>query len=215
MIKDNVKAAKERTKDAVIVAATKYVGVEEMKELLAAGISNMGENRVQSFFEKYEILKEEPIIWHFIGHLQTNKVKKMINQIDYLHSLDRLSLAEAIQKERNQRLDCFVEVNISSEFSKTGLPIKDVLNFIKNLEKYDKIHIVGLMGMAENTIDEDKIYQQFISLYHLKEQIVQMKLDYAPCMFLSMGMSSDFPIALKAHATHLRLGSILFRKEEI
>ncbi|MGD9909313.1 MAG: YggS family pyridoxal phosphate-dependent enzyme [Candidatus Izemoplasmatales bacterium] len=196
-----------------IVAATKYVDSSVMKDLLNHQITDFGENKVVDFLEKYEAIHDQRVTWHFIGHLQTNKVKKMINLIDYLHSLDRISLAEAIQKERHDVLDCFVEVNISGESSKTGLKIEEVTNFILNLEKYDKIRVVGLMGMAENTEDSTIIHQQFHRLYELKNTIHNLKLGYAPCEYLSMGMSHDYKIAILEHATHLRLGSILFRNE--
>jgi len=214
MISDNVKSMMKEISNQTIVAATKYVTVHEMRELLKSGIHDFGENRAQDFYEKYELLKEEDITWHFIGHLQTNKVKKIINLIDYLHSLDRESLAETIQKERNDVLNCFVEVNISSEPSKTGMKPEEVISFIHNCSKYDKIRIVGLMGMARLNGTEEDTFLEFKSLKRLQEQIKELKLTNAPMMYLSMGMSQDYKLAIKAGATHLRLGSILFRKEE-
>lgn len=213
LINNQIPKILEETKQATLIAATKYVGVEEMKKLLSLGITHFGENIASSFLEKYEILKNEDITWHFIGHLQTNKVKKLIHKINFLHSLDRLSLAEAIQKERTTVLNCFVEVNISKETNKTGLPIEEVQNFIQIIKKYDKIRVVGLMGMAMNTDDEQIIRHQFHELRILKESIETMNLEYAPCHFLSMGMSGDYKIALLEQATHIRLGSILFRNE--
>lgn len=214
MIKDNVLQIKSELHAQIIVAATKYVGVDEMRELLACGIHDFGENRAQDFFDKHELLKDEQITWHFIGHLQTNKVRKIINLIHFLHSLDRDSLAEAIQKERVGVLDCFVEVNISGEPSKTGMFPEEVTSFIQNCSKYDKIRIVGLMGMARLGADLEETYQEFESLRNLQEKIKALKLAYAPMEYLSMGMSQDYKIAILAGATHLRLGTILFRKEE-
>jgi len=203
----------QKTSSCIVVAATKYVDDAVMKELLAHGIRHFGENKVNDFLTKYDLLKREDITWHFIGHLQTNKVKKVIHFIDYLHSLDRISLAEVIQKERREVLNCFVEVNISNEISKTGIKIEEVKNFILNLGKYDKIRVVGLMGMAENTSDQSIIRKQFHQLYELRKEIQHLELSYAPCDYLSMGMSGDYHIAMEEHATHLRLGSILFRNE--
>ena len=188
-----------------IVATTKYVGPNEIKALYDLGIKNIGENRVEAFLPKYEELKNLDITWHFIGHLQSKKVKTMINKIDYLHSLDRLSLADQIQKHRDQPLKCFIEVNISNETSKYGLNVSDVYSFCEKLKNYDKIHVVGLMGMAELTSDEVRIRQQFQKLVDLKKDL---KLDY-----LSMGMSNDYKIANDMESTHFRLGRILFNLE--
>ncbi len=206
-----VKELLEETSSKTIVAATKYVGVKEIKELVDLGIQHIGENRVQAFLEKYELLHDLDIHWHFIGHLQSKKVKKMIQKIDYLHSLDRLSLADEIQKHRTLPLKCFIEVNISDESSKYGLNVRDVSSFCEKLQTYDKIHIVGLMGMAKLTDDREVIKQEFNKLVHLQEELnkeLNLELKY-----LSMGMSNDYKIAMECGATHLRLGSILFRNE--
>lgn len=203
-----IKGLLEETAGRTIVAATKYVGVPEIRELLKLGIDNIGENRVDAFLEKKDALGAEPITWHFIGHLQSKKVKKMINEIDVLHSLDRGSLAEAIQKYRTTPLDCFIEVNISGETTKSGLNPESVIDFCENIKKYDKIHIVGLMGMAELTNDMSLVEQQFMTLVDLQKTLKE-KTDLHPA-YLSMGMSNDYRVAMKCGATHLRLGSILF-----
>ena len=210
--KSNLKQIESEIDSQIIVAATKYVGVEVIQELVELGINNIGENRVEAFCEKYQVLHDLDIIWHFIGHLQSKKVKKVINYIDYLHSLDRMSLAEVIQKYRKLPLKCFIEVNIAEESSKYGLNMSDVYSFCENIKSYDKILVVGLMGMAELTEDQTKIEHQFLKLVALKDDLnknLNMNLEY-----LSMGMSNDYKIAIKVGATHLRLGSILFRNEE-
>jgi len=210
--KTNLIKVQEEAEDRTIVAATKYVDEEGVKELVDLGINNIGENRVEAFLEKYELLHDLDIVWHFIGHLQSKKVKKVINQIDYLHSLERINLAEEIQKYRKLPLKCFLEVNISNETQKFGLKPEEVSGFCENLQKYDKILIVGLMGMAELTDDESVIETQFNKLKNLRDTLNEslgLKLEY-----LSMGMSNDYKIAIRCGATHLRLGSILFRNEE-
>ena len=209
---ENVKQIKSIADSQIIVAATKYVGVEQIKELFDLGIHHIGENRVDAFLDKYEVLHDLDITWHFIGHLQSKKDKKIINKIDYLHSLDRLNLAEEIQKYRSLPLKCFIEINISDESSKYGLEVSEVYSFCEKLQTYDKIHIVGLMGMAKLTADEDEIRTEFNKLVHLKEELNKnLNLDLK---YLSMGMSNDYKIAIECGATHLRLGSILFRNEE-
>lgn len=213
-IYENVQKIKEQLTDQIIIAATKYVGVNEMQDLLTSGINHFGENRVQSFVEKKAILTDDRIVWHFIGSLQTNKVKKIINDIEYLHSLDRIHLAEAIQLYRKTPLKCFIEVHIGQEETKQGLSIEEVAHFIQELQKYDKIEVVGLMGMASHTTNQEVIYQDFMKLNQLMTFLKQQNYPNMTNHYLSMGMSDDYLIALQAGATHLRLGRILFRNEE-
>jgi hypothetical protein len=207
-----VKSIKREVKDAIIIAATKYGDITDIKKLYDLGIRNIGENRVNNFLEKYETLHDLDIVWHFIGHLQSKKVKKMINKIDFLHSLDRISLLDAIQESRSLPLDCFLEVNISDETSKYGLKPEEVLDFYQKTKEYDKIRIVGLMGMASLTDDEEVIKSQFSKLVALKIQLENVLKE--SILYLSMGMSNDYRIALEMNATHLRLGSVFFKKED-
>ena len=203
----------EETSGRTIVAATKYGNSKDIIDLVEAGINNIGENRVNAFLDKYESLKDYKIIWHFIGHLQSKKVKSMINNIDYLHSLDRISLVEEIQKYREGKpLNCFIEVNIAEEESKYGLESSEVVSFYQKLSVYDKINVVGLMGMASFTDNEEVIAAQFQKLVDLKEKLNQNNSE--KIKYLSMGMTNDYKIAMIKGATHLRLGSILFRKED-
>lgn len=209
MINPNIEAILKQIQGKTLVAATKYVDSDDIRKLFALGIRDIGENRVDALLKKQNELQDIPIRWHFIGHLQTNKVAKIINSIDVLHSLDRLSLAEEIQRRRDLPLDCFVEVNISKETNKTGLDIQEVSSFLDSIRQMDKIHVIGFMGMAENTSDETIIKRQFQTLAELRTSMAK----YGDFPNLSMGMSNDYQIAIEEGATHLRLGSILFRKE--
>ncbi|PKK94451.1 MAG: YggS family pyridoxal phosphate-dependent enzyme [Tenericutes bacterium HGW-Tenericutes-5] len=202
----------EETKDSLIVAATKYGDATDVKELFDCGINNIGENRTNAFLEKYDLLHDLDITWHFIGHLQSKKVKTVIDKIDFLHSLDRISLADEIQKYRKLPLNCFIEVNIADEDSKYGLAVDEVVSFYQKIKNYDKIRVIGLMGMASLTEDTDLIHSQFEKLVYLKEEL--NKNHDGQIEYLSMGMTNDYKIALKLGATHLRLGSILFKKGE-
>ena len=193
-----------------LVGATKYGDIDDLKELYNAGIFNFGENRVDSFLNKYEALKALNIKWHFIGHLQRNKAQLVINKIDYLHSLDSLDLAKLINKYRDKPLDCFIEVSINLEENKNGVPYYEVKNFIKECLKYPNIHIVGLMMMAVAESSEDSLHNQFRKLKELKDQISEELNISIP--YLSMGMSDDYKIAIEEGATHIRLGRILFSK---
>lgn len=152
--------------EVTIIAVTKYVTIERAQEALKAGIIHLGENRDQELLKKYEVLGNQPI-WHFIGTLQTRKVKKIIDKVDYIHSLDRLSLAEEIHKRANRKIPCFVQVNVSGEESKHGLPPEEVLPFIQQLAMYSNIEIVGLMTMAPYIKDEQILRNCFRSLKQL------------------------------------------------
>ena len=194
--------------NVVVVAATKYVDAEDVLVLVNNGINNIGENRVDSFLHKYELLKNEPIVWHFIGHLQRNKADKVIDKIDYLESLDSLKLAEFIQTHALKPVKCFIEVSINLEENKNGVPYFEVSNFIKELKKYPKVEVVGLMMMAIRDSNEPSLDNQFKKLKDLRDDLekeLDIKLPY-----LSMGMSDDYLEAIKEGATHVRLGRILF-----
>ena len=191
-----------------IVAATKYIESPDMISLFNAGIKDFGENRVDSFLKKYDELIDyrKDIKWHFIGHLQRNKAKLVINKIDYLHSLDSIELAEMINKYREKPLDVFIEVSINLEENKNGVPYYELKDFILKIKDLKNIHIVGLMMMAFK--DASDAYDEFLKLRKLKEGIekdLNIKIPY-----LSMGMSDDYKEAIKAGATHIRLGRILY-----
>ncbi len=211
-IKHNAERLLEETQGRTLVAATKYVGPDDMRQLYEGGIRDFGENRVNDFLKKKEALDDlDGVAWHFIGHLQSKKVKQMINAIDMLHSLDHASLLKEIEKRRETPLPCFVEVNISGESSKYGLDESELRAFCEKALNYDKINIVGLMGMAPYTDDEKPIRDSFMRLRQLRDDIRDHLIP--SCTKLSMGMSNDYKIAMDVGATHLRIGSILFKEE--
>ena len=191
--------------NSTIVAATKYVDVSQMKEIYAKGITNFGENRVDSFLGKYDVLNGYDITWHFIGHLQRNKCSKVINKIEYLHSLDNIELAKLINKYRTTPLKCFVQVNISQDELKYGINEEDLSSFLEEVKQYEKVEIVGLMTILKADLSEEENYAYFSHLAELCEKY-NLKMT-------SMGMSSDYKQAVKANATYIRLGSILFKGE--
>ena len=206
--KDICEFLKTIPKGITLVAASKYADIDDMKILLESGIHDFGENRVDSFLNKYEALKQYDIIWHFIGHLQRNKAKDVISKIDYLHSLDSLKLAELINKERSKPLKAFIEVSINGEDNKNGVPLADIDSFIGAVLKYPNIQLVGLMMMAVQGSNDQSLENQFKQLRVLKENLESKYKITLP--YLSMGMSEDYLIAIKQGATHVRLGRILF-----
>ena len=201
MDENKIKTIINEVKGAKIVVASKYVDYNQIKEMLKLGLCDFGENRTDAFLEKYENLKGENITWHFIGHLQTNKAKLVASKIDYLHSLDSLRLAQALDKLRERPLKCFVEVHMTSSLTKNGVLKEDLPSFLESLKAYKKIEVIGLMTMTDSSQSDEEKYKVFKGLkdlaskYNLKE--------------LSMGMSDDYKIALSAGATYVRLGRII------
>lgn len=210
-IEHQIEIAKQRVnaKQAVqIIAVTKEVDVNRTEEAIEAGLVHMGENRHEGLLNKLDSIKSD-VSWHYIGSLQTRKVKQVIDQIDYLHSLDRLSLAEEIEKRATKRVKCFLQVNVSGEESKHGLTKEQALDFVKQLEQFSKIEVVGLMTMAPFTEDETMIRQVFKQLKQLQQEVSQLNIPNVPCTELSMGMSNDYEIAVEEGATFVRIGTAL------
>lgn len=212
IIQQRIEGAKNRAgrqhDNIQIIAVTKQVSVERTKEVLNAGLIHLGENRPEGLLAKKESIQDQAV-WHYIGTLQSKKVKKVINEIDYLHSLDRMSLAEEIEKRAIKPVKCFVQANVSGEESKHGLSKEEVIPFIQSLEKFSKIQVVGLMTMAPNTENEEIIRKVFRDLKELQQEVMKLNLPYAPCQELSMGMSNDYEIAIEEGATFIRIGTAL------
>ncbi|WP_040979963.1 YggS family pyridoxal phosphate-dependent enzyme [Oceanobacillus jeddahense] len=198
--------------DINIIAVTKYVTIERAKETISAGIVNLGENRNEGFLAKFEEIQDSAT-WHFIGSLQSRKVKDIIHHVDYIHSLDRKSLAKEINKRSQKTVPCFVQVNVSGEESKHGLAEEDVESFIKELAVFENIRVVGLMTMAPHVDNPEETRPLFKKLRLLRDYIQKLDLDYAPCEYLSMGMSNDYKVAIEEGATHIRIGTKLVGKE--
>ncbi|MCM3722285.1 YggS family pyridoxal phosphate-dependent enzyme [Solibacillus isronensis] len=210
-IQHQIEIAKQRVnaEQAVqIIAVTKEVDVNRTEEAIEAGLVHLGENRPEGLLNKLDSINSA-VSWHYIGSIQTRKVKQVIDQIDYLHSLDRLSLAEEIEKRATKRVKCFLQVNVSGEESKHGLTKEQALDFVKQLEQFSKIEVVGLMTMAPFTEDETMIRQVFKQLKQLQQEVSQLNIPNVPCTELSMGMSNDYEIAVEEGATFVRIGTAL------
>lgn len=196
-----------------IVAATKYFDIDKTKEIIDAGIKDIGENRKDTFLAKYEAFKDLGITWHYFGVIKIppKLSPSFIDSIDFLHSLDSIDLANAINKARKKEepLKCFVQVNLSNNANKTGLNETRVIPFIKSLAKYEKIKVVGLMTIATYTFDDEVLENCFRTLKELQLEVQALNLPYAPCTELSMGMSNDYKFAVKYGATMIRIGTLL------
>jgi len=198
-----------RTDQAVtLIAVTKSVGPDVANALYAEGIRDFGENRPEGLLEKVEQLPPDAK-FHFIGSLQTRKVRQIIDHVAAIHSLDRLSLAEEIDKRAQGVIDCFVQVNISGEASKHGLEKEEVIPFIENCKQYPHVRIIGLMTMAPFTEDETVIRETFRNLRQLRDDVAGLAYPHAPCTELSMGMSNDYTLAIEEGASFVRIGTVL------
>ena len=215
-----------RARDEIgVIAVTKYVSTGRALEALSAGLTNLGENRWQDAQAKWRSIEEErsakpdaaQAVWHFIGSLQTNKVKDVIGRFTYIHSLDRLSLAEAIDKRAGQlgiRVPCFIQVNVSGEDTKHGLAPETLFDYAKAVSKLANIRIEGLMTMAPHEAEPEDTRPVFRELRRLRDELNGQGILPEAASGLSMGMSNDFGIAVEEGATWLRLGTILVGKEE-
>ncbi|MBO0601009.1 YggS family pyridoxal phosphate-dependent enzyme [Sporosarcina sp. E16_3] len=198
--------------EVTVVAVTKEVSAARTSAVLEENILHLGENRPEGLLGKQEMI-QSGAIWHFIGNVQSRKVKEIINQIDYLHSIDRMSLVKEIHKRANHVVNCFIQVNVSGESSKSGVTPAELDRFIEEVAPYDKVRIIGLMTMAPFIKDMDEIRSVFRSLRELRDGISAKSLPHAPCTQLSMGMSNDFIIAIEEGATHVRIGTALVGAE--
>jgi pyridoxal phosphate enzyme (YggS family) len=205
-----------RNQDEIeIIAVTKYVSLATTRTVLDEGFQHIGENRWQDVKPKWEALHERGI-WHFIGHLQTNKVKDVIGKFAYIHSLDRMSLAKELQKQAAAlgiQVQCLIQVNVSGEDSKYGIAPEDLLAFAGELRKLDNIQIVGLMTMAPYEMEAEATRPVFRALRELRDQLNEQGILPSEVKELSMGMSNDFEVAIEEGATWVRLGSVLVGKE--
>lgn len=211
-IQQNIQLACERSGrslvDVNIIAVTKSVTVERAQQAVDAGLLHLGENRPEGLLEKRATISSD-IIWHYIGSLQSRKVKQVIDSIDVLHSLDRINLAKEIQKRTNKVVDCFLQVNVAGEESKQGIALNEIDDFLIALKPYDKIRVIGLMTMAPHTENEQIVRDIFSQLKVAQQKVAQTNNPQAPCTELSMGMSNDYTVAIEEGATYVRIGTAL------
>jgi len=223
-IRENIKRLKERIEKAAnrvnrnsdeitLVAVTKTVPPEVILQAIDCGIKIIGENRVQEAKEKFGIIGNR-VQWHMVGHLQTNKVKDALNIFSLIHSLDSIKLAEEIEKRAMNPVDCLIEVNTSGETTKFGIKPEDLFKFYEELKKFKNIRIIGLMtigpGWAIN--DPEASRSSFRLLHDLRDELAQAYDQDFP--ILSMGMTSDFEIAIEEGSNMIRIGTAIFGPRE-
>ena len=198
-------------KSVEVIAVTKYVDSSTAKELIKAGIHHIGENRVDKFLDKYQALKDEQVTWHLIGTLQRRKVKDVINYVDYFHALDSVKLAQEINKRAEHIIKCFLQVNISKEASKHGFTVEEIATILPELEKLEKIQIVGLMTMAPFEANEAELNAIFQQANQLQKRLQRKQISNMHFTDLSMGMSRDYAIAIANGSTFVRIGTAFFK----
>jgi hypothetical protein len=205
------KAGRDRS-EVTLIAVSKTKPVEMLKEAYDYGCRDFGENKVQELVDKYEELPKD-IRWHMIGHLQTNKVKYIVDKVFLIHSVDSLRLAEEISKEavkKNVKVDILIEVNVAGEETKFGTTCDEVKELVREISKLPNICIKGLMTIApyvENA-EENRVY--FSKLKQLAVDIDKENIDNVSMKILSMGMTGDYPVAVSEGATYVRVGTGIF-----
>lgn len=195
-----------------LVAVTKTVDVDKINQAIDCGITAIGENRVQELIKKYPLINKE-VEWHLIGHLQTNKVKYIIDKVNLIHSVDSIKLMEEINKrakDKGRIMDILVEVNISGEASKFGIKPEDLFKFLKEASQYSNINVKGLMTIAPYCIDPEETRPYFKEMKRLFDEASQLDIHNVKMVYLSMGMSNDFEIAIEEGANIIRIGTALF-----
>jgi len=222
-VKENIEKVRERVARAAekagrdagritIVAVSKRFGPEKVVEAIEAGIEDIGENRVQEFLEKSAKVAL-PCRWHLIGHLQTNKVKRIIDRFVMIHSVDSVHLAERMDRAAeaaHSGFDILLEVNTSGEESKYGFDPAEVEEAVHSIAQFPHVHLKGLMTVGPLTDDVRRIAESFARLRTLRDDIARNQIEGVSMEHLSMGMTDDFEIAVAEGSTILRIGRAIF-----
>lgn len=214
-IAQNIKQIEDQLQQkARLIAVTKTKPIEVLEETYKAGFRRFGENKVQEMTAKYEVLPKD-IEWHMIGHLQSNKVKYMAPYVSMIHSVDNFKLLKEINKEaakNNRVIDCLLQIFIAEEETKFGLSDEEAKEILESdaLVSLTNIRIVGLMGMASNSDDEEKVRLEFRHLKTLFDSFKTYEKVNVEMREISMGMSGDFLLAIEEGSTLVRVGSAIF-----
>ena len=215
-VRQNIKQAAEKAgrnpDDILLLAVSKTKPVEQIKEAVSYGLTSLGENKVQEIMDKYEPMGEG-IHWHLIGHLQTNKVKYIIDKVDMIHSVESIRLAEEIEKRaaaKDKVMDVLVEVNIAQEESKFGIPVDAVESFLQELSNFPHIRVRGLMTVAPFVENPEDNRGYFRKMRQLLVDINAKKIHNINMDVLSMGMTGDYMVAIEEGATIVRVGTGIF-----
>jgi len=213
-MQDNIQTIKgSLPKEVTLIVVTKTYSPEMIMQAYDAGHKSFGENKVNEMLEKYEALPKD-IEWHFIGHLQTNKVKYIAPFVKLIHSVDSLKLLQEINKQglkNNRVIDCLLQIYIAKEESKFGMDQKEAEELLLSeaFKKLQSVRIIGLMGMATNTDDLEQVRNEFRSLKTFYDKLQNRNHNL---QILSMGMSSDYTLAIEEGSNMIRIGTAIFGK---
>ena len=217
-IKKACDIANRDPQEVQLLLATKTVSAGNIKLALQQGESLIAENKVQELKEKFEELKDVPHQTHFIGHLQTNKIKEVIKYANCIQSVDRLDLAEKLDKRlqfEGRSIDVYLQVNTSYEESKFGVPPTEALLLAKQISTFDTLNLKGLMTIGLFSAEKEKVRKCFRLLKDIQQKIVDLNLQNASLETLSMGMSNDLEVAIEEGSTMVRVGTAIFGKREL
>jgi pyridoxal phosphate enzyme (YggS family) len=224
MLKQRLESIKERMRHAAescnrdadsirLVAVSKTIPAERVKEAIESGVTILGENYVQEARDKFNALAQYPVSWHFIGHLQSNKAKYAVRLFDLIHSVDSLKLARELHKQA-QKVDkvqpILVQVNISGEGTKSGISAQEAPGLILEISRLESLSIKGLMTMPPYFYQPEKVRPFFAALRKLRDEIKQHAPTNVSMQELSMGMTGDFEVAIEEGATLVRVGTAIF-----
>lgn len=202
--------------DLTLINVSKTKPVEALMEAYNYGERHFGENKVQELIEKYETMPKD-IKWHMIGHLQTNKVKYIVDKVEYIHSVDSLKLAQTIDKEaqkHNVTVKILIEVNVAGEDTKFGVSVEETENLVREIAKLNNVKICGLMTIAPYVDDPEENRQYFVKLRELSVDIADKNIDNVNMNVLSMGMTGDYCVAIEEGATLVRVGTGIFGRRD-
>ena len=214
-----IKIKSKLPQNVTLVAVSKTKPLSDLLEAYDTGQRIFGENKIQEMASKYDEMPKD-IEWHMIGHIQRNKVKYMAPFVSLIHGVDSLRLLAEINKQalkNNRIIDCLLQVKIASEESKFGLSENEVLNLLdsEEIKTFQNIKIIGLMGMATFTNNQEQLQKEFEILKFIFDNLTHLKSTNYNLKTLSMGMSDDYPIAIKNGSTMIRVGSSIFGKRAL
>lgn len=215
-VRANIKRACERAKrnvdEVTLIAVSKTKPLSDIEELITYGETEFGENKVQELVDKYEHVSK-PVDWHLIGHLQTNKVKYIVDKACLIHSVDSVHLAKEIEKEaakHNVIVNILIQVNIAHEDTKFGIDATEIYNMIDEIKDYEHVRVKGLMTIAPFVDNPEENRVHFRNLHQLLLDIKSKNIDNIDMSILSMGMTNDYEVAIEEGATMVRVGTGIF-----
>ncbi len=213
-IKNKIEEIKRTTDGkAILLLATKCVDAERINYAISCGVTHIGENKVNELLEKYDKINKENVEIHFIGHLQRNKVKYIVDKVDMIQSVDSIRLAEEIEKEcskKNIFMPILAEINVGYEPSKSGVLPEDIESFLIELSKFSHLRVKGLMAIPPASNDKEIIIKNFKKMYQIYLDIKGKMLDNVNMDILSIGMSDDYKEAVMCGSNMVRIGSFVF-----